>query len=300
MPRAYEIWDVFTDRPLSGNPLAVVFDAQGLNTAQMQAIAAEFNLSETSFVFPAEDPEHAARVRIFTPAYEMPFAGHPTVGTSLALAARTPSLGQFVLELNAGLFPIRLETVEGERRAVFSSPNRPRETGAAPSVAALARALSLAPDDIWKDAHGPRRCGAGGVDFFYVRASRQNVRKAQLDSAGWNALSLDGAIGIHLYTDECEEPGHHWHARMFAPSAGVAEDPATGSAATSLTAKILLSARASGSPLRDGNHHWVVEQGFEMNRPSLIHTSMTVADGEISSVEIGGQAVKVASGTLDL
>ncbi|MEO0321078.1 MAG: PhzF family phenazine biosynthesis protein, partial [Pseudomonadota bacterium] len=120
------------------------------------------------------------------------------------------------------------------------------------------------------------------------------------DSAGWNALPLDGAIGIYLYTDECEEPGHHWHARMFAPSAGVAEDPATGSAATSLTAQILLSARASGSPLRDGNHHWVVEQGFEMNRPSLIHTSMTVADGEISSVEIGGQAVKVASGTLDL
>ncbi|MEL6112910.1 MAG: PhzF family phenazine biosynthesis protein [Pseudomonadota bacterium] len=300
MPRAYEIWDVFTDRPLSGNPLAVVFDAAGLETAQMQAIAAEFNLSETSFVFPPEDPAHKARVRIFTPAYEMPFAGHPTVGTALALAARTACLDRFTLALNAGLFPIRVEADEGAKRAVFTSPKLPAETGPPPSVEALARALTLNPADLWQADHAPRRCGAGGVDFFYVRANGDTVRQAQLDSAGWNALALDGAIGIYLYTDQCEDAARHWHARMFAPSAGVAEDPATGSAATSLTAHVVMSAIAAGSALRDGEHHWIVEQGFEMNRPSLIHTSASLTNGAINKVEIGGQAVKVASGMLDV
>lgn len=294
--RAYEFetYDVFTEVKLAGNQLAVVMDAQGLTTDQMQAITREFNLAETSFVLPPEDPDNTARVRIFTPSYEMPFAGHPTVGTSVAIARARELKGEIKLELNAGLFPVRVEVNKDTGFAEFRNPNLPKETGVAPSADILEASLSLPSGSIDRDRHKPRRVGAG-VDFYYIHAPLEVVRKARLDSAAWQALNVDGAVGVYLYAKGGEAPDTAYHARMFAPDAGVPEDPATGSAAAAFPGQIAL-----GDDLKNGTHNWVIEQGFEMNRPSRILASVDIMGGAVSAVRIGGHAVRMQEGRLFL
>lgn len=303
MTRAFEIWDIFTQTRYCGNPLAVVYDAQGLTTTQMQTLAREFNLSETTFILPPENKNHTNRVRIFTPEFEMPFAGHPTVGTALSIARKRNLSGTLTLELNAGLFHVELSNLEGMAYAAFTSPNQPVETGPTPDVVALARALSLSPDDFDQAAHKPRRCGAGGVNYIYLRASGDAVRRAALNNTCWEGLGLKDTIGLYLYTDQIDSSpvstGNTWHARMFAPSAGVPEDPATGSAATSFPAQLALAALADGKALSDGSHKLFIEQGYEMGRPSQIHADIEVANGAIAKVIIGGHGVPVASGILE-
>ncbi|MEL6359486.1 MAG: PhzF family phenazine biosynthesis protein [Pseudomonadota bacterium] len=297
-PLPYEIWDVFTETKFAGNPLAVVHGADRLSTDEMQSITREFNLSETSFVLTPEDQSHEARVRIFTPGYEMPYAGHPTVGTSLALAAKRNLSGSFILGLNAGAFEIELEGgEEGEgaaRTATFTNPNLPKETGLAPSVEAIETALSLPRGRISDGDHRPRCVGAG-VDFVYARASLDDVRAARLNSVGFEALNLDEIVGVLLYAEGGDTPGADYHVRMFAPNAGVPEDPATGSASAALPGQIALAGGVA-----DGNHSWTVEQGFEMGRPSIIKVKIEAAAGQVTKVQVGGSAVKVAEGTLDL
>ena len=288
----FETYDVFTGERFAGNPLAVVMDAKGLSGEEMQTITREFNLAETSFVLPPENPAHTARVRIFTPGYEMPFAGHPTVGTAIAVARARGLSGEIKFELNAGLFPVEVETNEDGGFATFTNPNLPKETSPTPSIEALEAALSLPAGTIERGAARPRCVGAG-VDFIYCRSSMAGVRKAKVNSAAWDALGLDEIVGIHLYAEGGKAADATYHARMFAPGAGVVEDPATGSAAAALPGHVALC-----GDLADGDHQWIVEQGFEMGRPSRINATISAAGGAIQSVRIGGSAISMQKGQI--
>ncbi|WP_425410118.1 PhzF family phenazine biosynthesis protein [Hyphococcus sp.] len=292
--RAYDFvtYDVFTNRRFAGNQLAVLLDAKGLSGEAMQAITREFNLAESSFVLPPENPENTARVRIFTPGYEMPFAGHPTVGTAIAIAKARGLEGELRLELNAGIFPVRAMLSGHGGAAEFQNPNLPRETGAAPAAAQLENALSLPPGSIDTGALKPRRVGAG-VDFVYARTSLEHVRAAKVNSAAWELLGIDEVVGVYLYTEGGEAADASYHVRMFAPGAGIMEDPATGSAAAALPGHIWLSGK-----LADGPHDWVIEQGFEMGRPSRINVNIDVRNNAVSAVRIGGEAVAVQEGRI--
>lgn len=291
---AYEFvtLDVFTDRKFTGNQLAVLLDAQGLTLDQMQAVTREFNYAESTFVLPPENPENTARVRIFTPGYEMPFAGHPTVGTAIAIAQAQGLKGKIRLELNAGVFPVDADVNERGGFAEFENPNLPEETGDAPSVEKIAAALSLPVNAIDVGAHKPRRCGAG-ADFIYVRTDMDSVRKAKVASAHWEALGIDDVIGVYLYAEGGEAKDATYHVRMFAPGAGVVEDAATGGAAAGFPAQII---RSENIP--DGVHRWVIEQGFEMGRPSRIIATVGVENGAVQLVRIGGEAVFVQKGEI--
>ena len=284
--------DVFTGEKFTGNQLAVIMDARGLSTEDMQTITREFNLAESTFVLPPENPDNTARVRIFTIGYEMPFAGHPTVGTAIAIAKARGLKGEIRLELNAGLFPVDVQLSEVGGFAEFKNPNLPEETGAAPSAAAIAAALSLPEGAIDDDASRPRRCGAG-VTFIYAKAALDVVRDAKVDAAAWRALEMDNTVGLYLYAEGGEAADAAFHARMFAPDAGILEDPATGSAAAGFPAQIVCS-----KTIPDGVHRWVIEQGFEMGRPSRINATVEVKNGAVQSVRIGGEAVFVQEGRL--
>ena len=293
MLRPYVTLDVFTEKRFAGNPLAVILDARGLSDEAMQSVAREFNYPETTFVFPPEDPAHAARVRIFTLSYEMPFAGHPTVGTAIALARARGTEGRLTLELKAGLFPVRVAEDASRWFAEFQNPNLPSESGAAPPPEAIERALSLPPGAVDRGAHRPRRIGAG-VDFFYAGTTLAAARAARLDLAAAERIDFAGAIGIYLYAEGGELEGSDYHVRMFAPEAGVPEDPATGSAAAAFPGQLL---RAGA--LADGGRDLRLEQGVEMGRPSRIDVRVETALGAVARVAVGGCAVPVMAGEID-
>lgn len=289
----YEIYDVFTNRKFTGNQLAVITDARGLSVADMQTITREFNLSESTFVLPPEDPANTARVRIFTLSYEMPFAGHPTVGTAIAIARARKLSGDLRLELNAGLFPVRVDLDRPAGFAEFRNPNLPAERGPAPDAALIEAALSLPAGAVDRGAHRPRLIGAG-VNFLYAKASLDHVRTAMLNNGAFDRLEADETVGVLLYADGGEADDARFHVRMFAPNAGIPEDPATGSAAAALPGQIAL---AGG--LGVGLERWVLEQGFEMGRPSRIHVAVEAIAGAVTGVRVGGEAVPVMKGQLD-
>jgi len=285
--------DVFTDRKFAGNQLAVLLDARGLSTADMLAITREFNYSETTFVLPPEGPRNTARVRIFTIGYEMPFAGHPTVGTAIAIARARDLTGELRLELNTGVFPVQVALDRPAAFAEFKNPNLPAERGDAVDAALIEAALSLPQGSVDCGMHRPRLVGAG-VNYLFAKAPLAAVRAARLNSSAFEAVALDETVGVLLYAEGGEARDATYHARMFAPNAGIPEDPATGSAAAALPGKIALSQKLS-----DGTHHWVIEQGFEMGRPSRIHATVETAGGAVKSVRIGGEAVSVMKGQLE-
>ncbi len=288
----FETLDVFTDEKFAGNQLAVLMDARGLSSDDMQTITREFNLSETTFVLPPEDPANTARVRIFTLGYEMPFAGHPTVGTSIAIAKARKLSGEIKLELNTGVFPVKIDFTGEAAFAEFLNPNLPTETGAAPAADMLEAAFSLPAGSIDRDRHKPRAISAG-ADYIYACASLDAVRAARLDTGAFEKLEFDETVGVYLYAKGGEASDADFHARMFAPTAGIPEDPATGSAAAAFPGQIALS-----ETLADGEHRWVIEQGFEMGRPSRITARVETSGGAITSVRIGGHAVPVQKGQL--
>ena len=292
--RAYDFqtFDVFTDRKFTGNQLAVIMDAAGMSEAEMMAVAREFNYAESTFVLPPENPENTARVRIFTPEYEMPFAGHPTVGTAIAIAQARGIEDAVRLELKAGVFPVRIDLSGEAAFAEFLNPNLPEEKGAAPSPQALEAALLLPQGSVETGAHRPRAISAG-VTFVYVKAPLDAVRGAKLNSAAFDALDLDGMIGVFLYAEGGDAPDAAYHARMFAPGAGVPEDAATGSAAAALPGQIALSQK-----LADGAHRWVIEQGVEMGRPSRLEVAVEAKGGVVVSVRVGGRAVQMQAGQI--
>ncbi len=300
MTRRFFTLDVFTETPLAGNPLAVVLDAEGLDDARMQAIAAEFNLSETVFVFEPQNPINTASVRIFTPARELPFAGHPTVGTAALLAhVRSPDALAvqdltIVLEERVGDIVCVVQHRAGrELIAHFELPKLPERLEAAPpSRAAIAEGVGLEPGDIGFDRHEPSLYTAGAPYLFIPVRSLEAIGRARPGAMSW--AGKDGPAA-YLYTKEVVEPGSTYHARMFAGGWGVTEDPATGSAAAAFAGVALAFDRPG-----DGDQRLTIEQGFEMGRPSLITLGFAIDGGMLRSASIGGSAVVVSSGALDL
>jgi trans-2,3-dihydro-3-hydroxyanthranilate isomerase len=305
MSRRFVTLDVFTGSALAGNPLAVVLDAEGLNDHAMQAIAREFNLSETVFVRPPADAKNRAALRIFTPGRELPFAGHPTVGTAVLLAIRdhTDTAGHvshghvaFDLEEKVGLVPCSVEVADdGAGKAVFTLPKLPAEIGEPANDIALAAALSLKPGDIGYGLHKASVFSAG-VGFTLVPVpSLDALARAKPDNAHWKAIRPADHANAFVYTRDTGDPGLAYRARMFAPEMGVGEDPATGSAVAAFAGAVM----AFDAP-EDGEHRLTIGQGYEMGRPSQIELHLTVAGGRLVGAAIGGRAVIVSEGTLRL
>lgn len=300
MPRHYFTLDVFTDRALAGNPLAVVLDSHGLTDTAMQTIAREFNLSETVFVLPPADPHQRARLRIFTPGRELPFAGHPTVGTAVLLGCmdhgKNHGVCAFGLEETVGLVACVVE-VNGEGRgsATFTLPRLPEEVSPASQKEALAQALGLSVSDIGVPGHAPSVFSAGVPFSFVPVGGLDAIAKARPHAGAWSAVEPRGQANAFLYTNEVSDAGSSWHARMFAPEMGVGEDPATGGAAAAFAGVIMKFDKP-----RDGEHSLVIEQGYEMGRPSKITLGLTVDKTELVRATIGGSAVVVSEGSLRL
>jgi trans-2,3-dihydro-3-hydroxyanthranilate isomerase len=299
----YYVLDVFTDTRFGGNPLAVVLEGDDLNGARMQAVAREFNLSETVFVLNPQNKAHTARVRIFTPAAELPFAGHPTVGTAALLAeikASSPDgAGEALMVLEAPIGSIRVGVrmrTGAATFAEFDAPKLPEESGALPSSDRLAAALSLIPAEIGFENHRPTKFAAGNTVAFVPVASLEAIAKARVASHHWDsAMKGQGLLGAFLYCRQTVHTTSSFHARFFGPDFGVPEDPATGSAAAAFAGVI-----HRFDALPDGMHKRVVEQGYEMGRPSLISLSLQVTRGRLDAVRIGGHAVRVAEGKIEV
>ena len=297
--RRYLVYDVFTDRPLAGNPLAVVLDSQGLDTAAMQAIAREFNLSETVFVAPPASSAHAASIRIFMPLGELPFAGHPTVGTAVALAEQAGG-GDSIMVLEEKIGDVRCAVSRGQGAcyAEFDLPKLPQRLDLAADPAAIAAALGLGPHEIGFENHAPSLWSAG-VPYVCVPLSGLDAAgRARVDPALWLELAprVNGAPGApYVYCRDTVGHDSAFHARLFAPWDGIAEDPATGSAAAAFAGAILHFDRPHA-----GSHRYWIEQGIEMGRPSRIRLEIDVEDGAMKAARIGGHAVRVAEGVLDV
>jgi trans-2,3-dihydro-3-hydroxyanthranilate isomerase len=309
MRRRYATTDVFTDCMFGGNPLAVVLDAEGLSSGQMQSIALEFNYSETTFVLPPDDPAHTAKVRIFTPRIEVPFAGHPNVGTAFLAAresrfAAAAAAGRFVFEEAAGLVPLTLLHENGgvagaELRAPQSLS---RKSTVSREIAAAC--LSLDPADIELRMHSPQVISVG-LPFLAVElVSRDALRRSKPDIAAHAALlPLDGADAVFAYWRAPHESRETvLHARTFSPLDGVIEDPATGSACAA--AITLLASLESNHAGGDGGaagtrteRAWRIHQGVDLGRPSLLLGRTTSREGTLIDTFIGGRCVAVLEGS---
>jgi trans-2,3-dihydro-3-hydroxyanthranilate isomerase len=297
MQRRYVTIDVFTDRAFGGNPLAVVLDAMGLSTAQMQAVAQEFNYSETTFVLPPRDPAHTAQVRIFTPGAEIPFAGHPNIGTALVLARRAASPPtRVVFEEAAGLVPLEIAMHGGGPVSAELTAPRPFERGGDVEVAALAAAVGLQPAQIVTTRHNPT-VGSVGLPFLFAElASRTALRAARPDIARLGMLlPAAGAAGVFLYTPDELDAEADEQARMFSPLDGIGEDPATGSAAVALVAL-----HVSLAPAPDLELSLQIAQGVDMGRPSLLAARAVKRGGAVASAHVGGQGVEMMQGSFFL
>lgn len=289
--------DVFTSRRFAGNSLGVVFDADGIDGATMQAIAREFNHPETVFVLAPKAAGSTAAARIFTPGREMPFAGHPTVGTALVLTLRRGAGKDVVLEEKIGPVKCRVDAEGSDHgRASFVVPALPSEDGAAASREAIAAALGLAVDDIGFDGHQPSRWSVGNAFTFVPVRNIEAVRRSHIVDARWNAaFESNGPAAAYVFSSETEDKTNNFHARMFSPAFGLREDPATGSAAAAFAGFC-----ARSLSLRDGTHSFKIEQGFEMGRPSLIALGVTMQGGALASATVGGPAIIVTEGTIEV
>jgi trans-2,3-dihydro-3-hydroxyanthranilate isomerase len=281
---AYEIVDVFTDRPFTGNPLAVVYGGEALAPAQMQALAREFNLSETVFVLPPSAGVDATyRARIFTPNSELPFAGHPSVGAAVTSARRGLfATGRVVQECGAGLLPVDVK--EATATLTGGTPT----VGPAPlDAAALLAAVRLGPDDLAGTA--PPRLAGCGLEFPYLRVRGEAVARARLDLAVAEEVCPHG-LDVFAWDAETTTA----HARVFAPGLSVPEDPATGSAALGLGVWLV----GAGLLAADGESSYVVRQGIELHRPSTLECTVTAAGGAAVSATVTGHVVPVATGEI--
>ncbi|WP_295559363.1 PhzF family phenazine biosynthesis protein [uncultured Hyphomicrobium sp.] len=295
--------DVFTDQRFGGNPLAVVMGADDLSGELMQSIAREFNLSETVFVQTSTRPAHSAKMRIFTPRSEIPFAGHPTIGTATLLAELNAPAHNgekdalVILEQGIGTVRVGARFRAGTAAfAEFDAPKLPAEAGVLPPVDVVAAGLGLIPSEVGFENHKPLCYAAGHTFAFVPVSSLEAIRRARVNGSHWEkAFEEQGVSGVYVYTRQCEHTNSAFHVRMFAPQVGIPEDPATGSAAVGLAG---LVHQFDGLP--DGTHKRVVEQGYEMGRPSLIALTLVVASGKLTTVRIGGSSVRVSEGTLEV
>jgi len=298
----FATYDVFTARKFGGNPLAIVMDADRLSTEQMQTIAREFNLSETIFVMAPQDAANTARVRIFFPVGEIPFAGHPTLGCAIHLASRKYKQGcsfetEIRLEEQAGLVPVKVSRIGDVPRAMLTAPVIPYAVDVPlPSAQEAALALSLTSGEI---GFGNHSIGVheGGPRFLYVPVkNRAALITSRVCEPHWSALMQRlGVDSAYLYTEGGDHAETAFRARMYSPTAGIPEDPATGSATALLASQL----RASGV-LRDGLNRFRLEQGYEMGRPSDLTLEIGVRESKLEAVRVAGQAVQVMEGVLDL
>jgi trans-2,3-dihydro-3-hydroxyanthranilate isomerase len=301
MRLAFVTLDVFTTSRYCGNPLAVVHDADALSTEQMQAIAREFNLSETIFVMKPQDAANTAKVRIFLPGAEIPFAGHPTIGCAIHLAERRHKPGcafetDIRLEENVGLVPVRVSRIGGAAFALLTAPSLPSAAAPVPGRGTAAQALSLPEAEIGFDGHAVGGWQAGPRFVFIPVASLEALAACRVAEPAWSAMTgAAGAIGAYVYTRAAPGSGAHYRARMFAPGVGIAEDPATGAATVMLAAQLL----ASGE-LKDGGNRVALQQGYEMGRPSELVLEADCSGDSLIAIRVGGQAVPVMEGSVDV
>ncbi|MDX1610448.1 MAG: PhzF family phenazine biosynthesis protein [Halofilum sp. (in: g-proteobacteria)] len=298
----YCIADVFTGEPFGGNPLAVLPRADGLDDGRMQQIAREFNLSETVFVLPPEDPAHTRRLRIFTPGGELPFAGHPTIGAAHVLAA----LGEIelageetpiVFEQGIGPVAVAIRAREGRPDGARLTTARLPEAGPPPpAIEELAALLGLAPAELDTDGLGPQAWSCG-VPFLIVPVRDTGaLARVEFDRARWQAtLAAYWAPQLYLVTRAGVAAGTDLRARMFAPAMGILEDPATGAAAAALAGYLVAVGEGAGSTRR-----WAVEQGVEMGRRSRLEVEADVSAGAVTAVRVGGGCVLLGEGCLRL
>jgi trans-2,3-dihydro-3-hydroxyanthranilate isomerase len=281
----YLVYDVFTDRPFSGNALAVVTDAGALPEDRLQSIAREFNFSETVFVFPPADPANTARLRIFTPARELPFAGHPTIGTAIALSDLGRAANDMVLELGVG--PISCHAANGHAR--FET-RVPLETWDGPSADVVGACIGQSADVVRCDRHAPVIASVGMPFAIAELAGPAALTTASPVIEAFRAYELQWPADTHFDLLVYLRDGDEIRARMFAPLDGIPEDPATGGAAAALAAYLGRLDGRSGS--------FTITQGVEMGRESRIEASVTVENGVPVAVSIAGSAVRVMEGRL--
>ena len=302
MRARYLTADVFTDHRFGGNQLAVFPDARSIDPGLFQNIAREFNYSETTFVLPPDDPSHTAKVRIFTPGGELQFAGHPTVGTAhvLATVGAVPLTGpetKIVFEEGVGPVPVTIRATNGKPGfAQLSAAKLPEVGPPPPSRETLAAMLGLAAGDLLDGATPPQSVSCGTPFLFVPLRDRAAVGRARVRSDLWET-ALRGYVTdkVFVFAMDPEHPGHHVRARMFAPSIGVPEDPVTCSASAALAGYL-----ASRDPRTDGTLKWIVEQGFEMGRPSILEVEADKQGGRTTAARVGGQTVIVCEGAMEL
>ena len=297
----YYIVDVFTDQQFGGNPLAVFTDGRGLSTETMQRLAKEMNLSESTFLLPPEDPANHFKLRIFTPGKELPMAGHPTVGTSFVLARErlfdwSGDEAELRLEEGVGLIPVRLEFRDGAPHMIWMTQRRPQFGPVIEDVAAVAEMLSIEPGDLNTDL--PIEVVSCGLPFLFVPvrdiATMRRLRMRQEVST--RLLAPLGLDEVFIFAPEVEYEGSTVHSRMFAPGSGIGEDPATGAASGPLGSYLVRHGLVPAEPTA----YIVSEQGVEMGRPSFIHVQVTREGDEIVRVQVGGQAVYMGQGDIEL
>ncbi len=300
--RRYEIYDVFTSEALKGNPLAIVHEAQGLSDEAMQSIAREFNLSETVFVLPAKNAAHTAWIRIFTPDYEMPFAGHPTVGTAISLVQNrfAETIGDqdalIILEEQVGPVRCGVRLESNGAFAEFDFPKLPQRVDYNYDKVAIAEALRLEPNEIGFENHVPSIWDAG-VPFLLVPIhGLATAARIRIDQAAMQRVAPrigHRQLPVYAYCRETIEHGNNFHSRMFVSDEGTYEDPATGSATAAFSGAIHLF----DEPL-DGMLRLSIEQGYEMGRPSRLQLELDIQDKQLTGARIGGAAIRVAEGKL--
>ena len=295
----YYLVDVFTDRPFGGNPLAVFTDARDLSPSLMQALAKELNLSETTFVFPAKNPAHDYHVRIFTPAVELPIAGHPTIGTAFVLAHEhriqiSEAEKTVLFEEGIGVIPVTLTPKQGHLNSIQMGQPLPTFGSQFPDREAIAQMLSL--DLAALDTTLPLEVVSCGVPFLFVAvkdlAAMRDIRFRQ---DVWERVLRDfEAPHLFAFTREVEVAGSTVHSRMFAPAMGIAEDPATGAASGPLGCYLV----RHGREVLDKTTRIISEQGFEMGRPSFIQVTIEHEGKNITGVHVGGQCYFMGEGSI--
>ncbi|MBD2101940.1 PhzF family phenazine biosynthesis protein [Leptolyngbya sp. FACHB-261] len=298
----YYTADVFTQTIFGGNQLAVFPKAEGLKTEQMQRVARELNLSETVFVFPAQESTHTRRLRIFTPGTELPFAGHPTIGSAYILTTigEIPLDGeqtQIVFEEGVGPVKVLVQATGGQPTfAQLSAAQMPEFGPEPPARAELAALLSLQEDQILEETFTTQAVSCGVPFLFIPLRDRKALQQAQLDVAKWKTLLASyWAPHVYIFTPDPELEGSNFRARMFAPAMGIQEDPATGAAATAFAGYL-----DSQETVEDGTFRWIVEQGFEMERPSILEVEADKQQGKIVAIRVGGASVLTGEGLLEI
>lgn len=294
--------DVFTDRRLAGNPLAVILDGEGLTADEMQAIAREMNLSETTFVLTPSDPRASYKIRIFTPAKEIPFAGHPSIGTAFALleekriVIRSPK-GTVHQETGIGVLPIDVYVKDGEVERIVMTQGRPEFGQMIQDIDSIAQSLGTRADEIISTGLRPQAVSTGILQLIVPMRSLRAVSSLSPDFSALKKVEEElGLVGCCVFTRETITPEAFVHVRFFAPSAGVLEDPATGSAAGGLGAYLckygLLGTQVPAA--------FTIEQGYEIRRPSTIYVEVEHQRGDPTAVRVGGRAITVLEGKIML